>query len=567
MGKLRGTEYKKIEYVADFETNTQEDDCRVWAWGVCPVEDENGFCYGNSIASFMEFVDAHPGRYWFHNLGFDGRFIISHLLSEGYTHVAKNADSGEFETLIDAMGKFYSITWHKSTFADSWKKIPMKLAAVAEAYGMEMTKGDLDYETNRPLGHVISPNELDYLQRDVLILRTAMHERLQMGKKLTTGADCLANYKDLLGKSSYDTLFPRLNTIMDGEIRQAYRGGYVYVSPKHKGTVVGHGGRLDVNSLYPWAMRHNPFPIGYPIRANGVPQTDTHYRVWVAEVTFIATLKPDGIACINIKNNSFYGERDYIESTPVPVTVWVCSVDWEVWNENYAIQVLEWGPYYKFATAESLFDDYIDSGMNGKINAKTKGERLNYKLWLNNLYGKFGTKIDATSKVPQMDKEGVVHYVLGDPDDRDPVYIPVAVFVTAYARRKTINACRAFGERFCYTDTDSVHFIGDTIPDCIEVHDSKLGAWKLEAWFEKAKFLRAKTYAEVVDGVAEFTCAGMTEGIKAVMAFEDFEPGFTTDAARGQTDPKYLDPSIQKLVPKNVPGGVVLVPRPFTIHK
>lgn len=39
-------------FTADFETNNHEEDCRVWAWGVCDI-DTYDFDYGNSLDGFF----------------------------------------------------------------------------------------------------------------------------------------------------------------------------------------------------------------------------------------------------------------------------------------------------------------------------------------------------------------------------------------------------------------------------------------------------------------------------------------------------------------------------------
>ena len=80
-----------IEYAADFETNTSAEGCAVnpvWAWGVAPVgaNTDDLFEYGTSIESFMDWAFDHPGRYWYHNAGFDTKFIISWLLLSGYKY-------------------------------------------------------------------------------------------------------------------------------------------------------------------------------------------------------------------------------------------------------------------------------------------------------------------------------------------------------------------------------------------------------------------------------------------------------------------------------------------------
>lgn len=63
-------DYKK--YSCDFETTTDENDCRVWAYGICEVGDVNNFIYGNNINDFMSWCEKNTGSIlYFHNLKFD----------------------------------------------------------------------------------------------------------------------------------------------------------------------------------------------------------------------------------------------------------------------------------------------------------------------------------------------------------------------------------------------------------------------------------------------------------------------------------------------------------------
>ena len=40
-------------FTADFETNVNEKDCRVWAWAVCEIGNVDTFTYGNDIETFI----------------------------------------------------------------------------------------------------------------------------------------------------------------------------------------------------------------------------------------------------------------------------------------------------------------------------------------------------------------------------------------------------------------------------------------------------------------------------------------------------------------------------------
>ena len=100
-------------YVADFETTTNSENCHVWGWAMCEVEDLNNVYIGTNIDSFMElcedFVDNV--KVYFHNLKFDGQFIISWLFENGFKHVADPRDraSNTFTTMISDKGLYYCI--------------------------------------------------------------------------------------------------------------------------------------------------------------------------------------------------------------------------------------------------------------------------------------------------------------------------------------------------------------------------------------------------------------------------------------------------------------------------
>ena len=105
-------------YAGDFETTTDENDCRVWAYSLCNVEDPTEFIYGTSIEEFFELCSDYLYNYkiWFHNLKFDSAYILNYLLSSGYTWIDNKKDKKDktFTTLISDMGQIYSIVVYYS---------------------------------------------------------------------------------------------------------------------------------------------------------------------------------------------------------------------------------------------------------------------------------------------------------------------------------------------------------------------------------------------------------------------------------------------------------------------
>ena len=206
-----------------------------------------------------------------------------------------------------------------------------------------------------------------------------------------------------------------------------------------------------------------------------------------------------------------------------------------------------------------------------------------------------------------LDGEGVVRYVLDDPELREPIYTAMGAFITAYAREKTIHSAQSCYDRFIYADTDSLHLIGHDVPEGLDVHPTHLGAFKNEGRFDRSKYLRAKTYMEtmierkgstlanyckmmqsglliqrekkeivILDTLKNYalllnrstdicrmtsegqilfrntkvTCAGMPDNVKEAVTYENFASGSTFEG---------------KLMPRRYPSGIVLEKTTFTI--
>ena len=102
-----------IKYTADFETTVDENDCRVWAYAICEIGKPEHFMYGNSIDDFMAWCGdpSHNDVLYFHNLKFDGEYIIHWLLTHGFTFIKDKKERADntCSTLITVMGQFYSI--------------------------------------------------------------------------------------------------------------------------------------------------------------------------------------------------------------------------------------------------------------------------------------------------------------------------------------------------------------------------------------------------------------------------------------------------------------------------
>lgn len=560
------------KYCSDFETTTKIDDCRVWAWASIEIGNLDNYFVNNSIDSFMNHIKKYRGDYYFHNLKFDGQFIVSYLLSNGIKY-SDDKEPNTFSCVISAEGQWYmiDITYGyrnneriHTVIYDSLKKLPFPVKVIAISFDLPILKGEIDYNAERPIGHIITEEEHKYIRNDVEIMARALEIQFSQGlAKMTIGSDAMGSYKKMIGSSNFKRLFPILDLETDSQIRKAYRGGFTWVNPTIQGKVLGEGIVFDVNSLYPSVMYHDLLPIGIPVHFQNKYEYDEDYPLYIQQITCEFELKKGHIPTVQIKGNRFFRGNEYLESSnDERVTLYMTNKDMELFEKHYDIIEPVYSGGLKFKGAKGLFKKYIDYWMEIKENSDGAIRQL-AKLMLNNLYGKFASNPNVTGKFPVLDDNGIVKYVLGEETIKEPVYTAMGVFITAGARYKTITTAQQCYDRICYCDTDSIHLTGFTIPD-IEVHKSKLGAWKHESSFRRAKFLRQKTYMEEIymngknEGDAlNYThtewnkkCAGMPENVKESVTLENFNIGFTADG---------------KLMPKRVKGGVILVDTTFSI--
>lgn len=548
-----------LRYCADFETITNPDDCRVWAYAIAEVGNINNFHYGNSLDDFMEFIEKNQAIYYFHNLKFDGEFIIHWLLNHGFKH-SKKPQENEFSTLISRMGQFYSIEIvykrrkkgvSKVVIYDSLKKLPFSVANIAKAFHLEMSKLEIDYNEYRAIGHELTQEEIEYIHNDVCIVAQALAVQLDQGlTKMTNGADALNYFKELIGKKKYRQLFPVLDLEMDSSIRLAYRGGWTYCNPRIADKDLGEGLVYDMNSMYPSMMVHRMLPYGRPEYFSGQYEDDELYPLYIQKIECRFKIKPNHLPTIQLKKNLMFAMNEYIEDSKEVVQMVLTNVDLKLFLEHYdIIGGIEYIDGYKFKACQGVFDQYIDYWMNIKMTSEGAIKQL-AKLMLNALTGKFATRPDVTGKVPYLEN-GIVRYELGEPETREPEYAPLSVFITAWARDKIIRTAQSVYDRFCYADTDSIHITGTDIPN-IEVDDKKLNYWKLESHFTRARFIRQKTYIEEINGKLNVKCAGMPDSLKELVTWENFHVGF--EKADG------------RLMPKHVQGGIVLVESPYKLR-
>lgn len=310
---------------------------------------------------------------------------------------------------------------------------------------------------------------------------------------------------------------------------------------------------LDVNSLYPHIMHDKPIPFGEGKHYTGKYVYDSLYNIYFQFIRCNFVLKPSKLPTIQLKNNFSFAQNEYVtDSNGEDIELCLSNVDLKLFLEQYDVFNIEYLHGWKFKSTLGMFTDYIDKWINIKIQAAKNGNeamRTLAKLMLNALYGKLALNPRVRSKYPMYDN-GAISYKLGPEETRKPIYIPAGAMITSYAREKTIRAAQSVYDRFIYADTDSLHLIDCELPKELDIDHYKLGAWDDEAYFNRARYIRAKTYIEDCGDKCIVKCAGMPDACKEFVTWENFHVGSKFNG---------------KLAPDHVRGGIVLKDIDFTI--
>lgn len=388
---------------------------------------------------------------------------------------------------------------------DTMNYFKTSVAVLGSILGYEKLEVDFNTATDEEL--------YIYCRRDTEIIAHTMINYLKMIK----GED-LGNFAYTIAGQALNAWRHRLRDCdvrltMDEDVialeRNAYFGGRVEcfhmgpLSPKKIHC-------LDINSMYPWAMRDNPLPIKHMKTFSDLPlefldRLITNWYV-IADVT-VDVSRPVA---------PYYKDGDLL----YPIGVFRTTL-----HKPELLNVLRHGrvrQIHKIACYRQgqPFTAYVDYFMGQKLKAEAEGNqvfRQFYKLFLNSLYGKFGQLKVNELVVGETDSETISRNIVYNLDtglSYEEIAIGGSLYrrwrqgecfhstpslagaITAYARARLWELIeKADPEHVYYCDTDSL-FVDDVglsnLSDYMDDH--KLGYLKHEWEDDNVTILGLKHY-------------------------------------------------------------------------
>ena len=508
-------------------------------------------------------------------------------------------------------------------FRDTAKKIPgSSVRSLGQLIGLPKLEGvsedfhpgwsnEVDFS---------NPKEWEYVKRDAQIVAAVaslLHSKAggSRTKSTASGDAWMLMKKYIAGEGNnpskdlrWQKYFPKLPTELDMRLRKGYTGG-LNIS-MHRGEHTGIITHEDVHSMYPTVMSYDPLPYGIPTIQFEPPRDGALY---IVETRIKLTLKDGMFAWLQFKNaydNLIEGweHGTLIEQTAEWHEMTLTNVDLDIIMDWYDVEFDKEYPhtYFVFLQKTGIFAGYIDHYMTEK-EAAEKGtlEYTSAKLAMNSGYGRMALARETEDTILEWDEEIGDYMLHSSPTINDDTenYLPYAMFVTAYARARLLENCRQLlseGKTILHCDTDSVIHL-DKESDKID-HGDYLGGWGIESRPVRIWEGGFKRYIEVhrepVQSVKDMTvtCAGVPQRFKNVfkdgknyvvpvgmwIELLDNPPLITTSSVLGNQHYKiksdwlrriYLeaglnpdDVNTMKLIPRKVPGGVILEERQHTLN-
>ena len=196
------------------------------------------------------------------------------------------------------------------------------------------------------------------------------------------------------------------------------------------------------------------------------------------------------------------------EENPNMIEMVLTQTDYWLMLENYDVLKIEFVDYVMFFTTKELFEEYVDEYFLKKLNATTPGEKRISKMMLNGLSGSMARLPEYVNMEITFNDAGEVKKITSKKTKGGTSYVYIGAAITSYARKYLIDHAKRCGSLWLYSDTDSVHLIGQNIPSFFKIGNG-LGEWKIEKEWDQVIYYKAKMYGMVKDGKAHLTLAGV----------------------------------------------------------
>ena len=474
---------------------------------------------------------------YIYNLSFEWSFFLPVMLKRGFKFAPIIGEDDEY-VFNTVSTKSCSSVWAaelkfaknggKVIFRDLAKMFGGGLGKVAESFGLETQKGEIDYRENRlhrPIvdGHLaVTDEEKIYCFKDTKIIVEILEKMRERDDRDFWNAISMASYsmKKLIKRGyprklkpylAFREDYPALGSEETAFLRQGVEGGITYAPEKWQFKVINQKiGHIDKHQMHPSSAFYNLFPYGEGLYYQGKPLAGRicacRIKISYDDVILHSIIKLIGLPFIEDK-------EIVVWDFEIP-TMKKCYVNLKIeYIDGYAYKMrpLPWRRYYS--------DNYYR-----RLEAKRNGDSFNvlyYKLLNNSSYGKLLEKPHNNIIENTIREDGIIDSIVVDKpkeewkDNAKYTYIPVGSGIPARSRVDLIETALKLspdGSKIVYFDTDSIFFIMDD--ETMKVwetldHNDFLGGWGWEETIDRAQFTAPKRYKTETGGKTTIKAGGI----------------------------------------------------------
>ena len=295
--------------------------------------------------------------------------------------------------------------------------------------------------------------------------------------------------------------------------RAAFIGGWCHKRPGVE-YVDRPGIVYDVNQLYASIMRDKSLPVTQDYYFQGMPAVmgDTFY---VLRFTAAFKLKAGHLPFLYPQNAT---SEPFIIEQREPITLTLCSIDLQLFFDNYSITDFKPIDGYYFGTYESYLFAYVETFKREREHAQDPGERAAFKILNNALYGAFALNDFKGKTIYDKGK-----FIYDDTYEyKTTNYIPISIAIAAYARSFIIKTAEREGKNWIYSDTDSLHCFQ---PSKYIKPSKDMGNFKIENNFKRARYFGKRQYVLDLGDKIKLVLAGYPKRCGHDLTFDDVKIG------------------------------------------
>lgn len=417
-------------------------------------------------------------KIFFHNSSFDIRFILQYCrenkilfpsgVIRGGTYISQDIPSLKNGNLIYSKNILTLPDTRYTRIQDSYAIIQMPLDKFTRVFGLKDVKLNMDFSKTNDLDTFIKRCRLD-----VKILYDGLEKMFELFPTTKYSLSLpQASMKEFL-QNSENFMFTTkrikkdiiIDSLLEQEARLGYFGGRNEIFKFNYFDKVYY---YDKNSLYPFVMRNNYYPIG--IKEEKPNKSVLNEKLYYVNATI--ELPYMYIPPLPLKKDKLY-------FTYGKMTGWFYSPEFNIIKDM--CESITINKAYSF-TPTLLFKEFIDKYWNMRVKYINEGNNLQsaVKLYMNSLYGKFGQKRECENRSYLWDiAEGCEELTDGVFTKTTKSYSKarfinpfVSGFITSYAR----------AELYKSLDSDSIICDTDSVITTKQVNNvgTDLGQFKLE---------------------------------------------------------------------------------------